>query len=164
MRNAVTCWMATRLQRWADDRIITARPPDFVVGGTERPYLLRWWVIPRNPLLNVYVHVFLRDDDDRALHDHPWWSLSLSLGPRPLVEHYRGWFGRHRVRLVEPGHLIARRGRFAHRMVVPDGPALTLFVTGPRYRRWGFLCPQGWRHWRKFTAPARSGEIGRGCD
>lgn len=53
--------------------------PHQIIGGEERPYLLRWYVIPRNRGLNVYLHKFLRDDDDRALHDHPWWFVSVML-------------------------------------------------------------------------------------
>ena len=52
--------------------IATKRHPDFIVGGKDNPYLLRWFVIPRNPVFNIYLHRFLRSDDDRALHDHPW--------------------------------------------------------------------------------------------
>jgi hypothetical protein len=39
---------------------IMRRPPDFIIGGHERPYLLRWFVIPRNPIINVYFHAFRR--------------------------------------------------------------------------------------------------------
>lgn len=56
---------------------VSNRPPDVVIGGFQNPYLLRWYVIPRNPVFNVYVHLFLRSDDDRALHDHPWANLSV---------------------------------------------------------------------------------------
>ena len=42
--------------------------PHMVIGGAEDPYLLRWYLIPRNPFVNVYLHKFLRSDDDRALH------------------------------------------------------------------------------------------------
>lgn len=55
------------------------RPPNFVIGRPEDPYLLRWFLVPRNRFLNVYLHKFLRDDDDRALHDHPWWFVSVVL-------------------------------------------------------------------------------------
>lgn len=58
---------------------VFGRKPDFVIGDLSNPYLLRWWVIPRNRFFNVYLHKFLRDDDDRALHDHPWWSMSIIL-------------------------------------------------------------------------------------
>lgn len=39
--------------------------------------MLRWWLIPRNKYFNIYLHHFLRRDEDRALHDHPWWSISF---------------------------------------------------------------------------------------
>lgn len=55
------------------------RLPDFVIGGHANPYLLRWWLIPRNRVFNIYLHKFLRDDDDRALHDHPWFWCSIML-------------------------------------------------------------------------------------
>lgn len=64
----------TRLLRIAD-----SRPPDVVIGGEATPYTRRWWVIPRNRWFNVYLHHFLQSDDDRALHDHPWWNASLLL-------------------------------------------------------------------------------------
>lgn len=72
------------------DRIIeriARRPPDFVIGGHERPYLLRWWVIPRNPVFNIYLHQFRRSDDDRALHDHPWLFNASWLLSGEYVEH-----------------------------------------------------------------------------
>lgn len=55
------------------------REPDFVIGEKGNPYLLRWWIIPRNRWFNVYLHKILRDYDDRALHDHPWWNVSIVL-------------------------------------------------------------------------------------
>ncbi|HET6807233.1 MAG TPA: hypothetical protein VFH59_17490 [Frateuria sp.] len=69
-------------------RCVTRRPPDFLVGGQDNPYLKRWWVIPRNPLFNIYLHQFLRDDDDRALHDHPWpWCSIVLRGEYTEVTH-----------------------------------------------------------------------------
>lgn len=32
-----------------------ARQPDFAIGPTDAPYLLRWWVIPRNRFFNIRV-------------------------------------------------------------------------------------------------------------
>lgn len=58
------------------------RKPDLCIGGEDSPYLKRWWLIPRNRFFNVYLHQFLKDDDDRALHDHPWWSVSFLLKGR----------------------------------------------------------------------------------
>lgn len=144
---------------------VVCRQPDFIVGGRERPYLKRWWVIPRNPILNVFVHQFLRSDDDRALHDHPWASLSIILSGG-YTEHTIAAGGINHRRVLAVGDWRARlTGRFAHRVELHDGPCWTLFVTGPRYRSWGFHCPErGWVHWEEFTAPHDKGEIGKGCE
>lgn len=142
---------------------IAAREPDQEIGGHERPYLRRWWVVPRNPVMNVYLHQFLRSDDDRALHDHPWASCSLVLDGS-YVEHKIADGGIHYRRRCRVGHVIFRRAKTAHRIEIDKGAAWTLFVTGPVVRSWGFHCPGGWVHWREFTNPADGGAtIGRGC-
>jgi hypothetical protein len=134
------------------------RTPDFIVGGAADPYLLRWWLIPRNRWLNVYLHHFLRSDDDRALHDHPWWNVSVIL-KGAYVEHTTAGAQRYAA-----GDVKARLGKTAHRIELTDGPCWTLFITGPRFREWGFHCPNGWRHWGDFTSPINKGEVGRGCE
>lgn len=156
--------------QWLRKRLLgigQRREPDFVIGGGDRPYLRRWWVIPRNPLLNVYLHQFLRDDDDRALHDHPWANCSILLQGL-YTEHRIDAGGIHRFYLREQGHWYLRwSGRIAHRVMVSHGPCWTLFITGPAYREWGFHCPfKGWVHWKEFTAAqnGKPGEIGRGCE
>src|SRR4051812_18802461 len=75
------------------------RSPDVVIGSRDNPYLLRWHVIPRNRFFNIYLHKFLRDDDDRALHDHPWASCSIILKggyiehqPERSFRRKAGWF------------------------------------------------------------------------
>jgi len=148
---------------------ITRRAPDFIIGGADNPYIRRWWVIPRNRFFNIYLHQFLRSDDDRALHDHPWVNCSILLRGH-YIEHTAGG-----QRWREAGDVVFRRsGKFAHRIELPlnyrgddvfvEAPCWTLFITGPRYREWGFLCPSGWVHWKKFTAADDIGTIGRGCD
>lgn len=143
---------------------IFKRPPDFVIGGTERPYIRRWWIIPRNRRFNIYLHQILRDDDDRALHDHPWWNISIILRGG-YVEVMPSGQKRRRV-----GQVVIRRAEAAHRLVLMKGadgsaiPCWSLFITGPRVREWGFWCPKGWRHWREFVDTRDSGAVGRGCD
>jgi hypothetical protein len=147
------------LRQWAKGWL--SGGPHFIIGPR---YLLRWYVIPRNPWLNVYLHQFLHDDEDRALHDHPWWFVSWMLrgGYYELTQkncHVRGWLS-----------LAYRPAIHAHRVVLPKTlsgdpvPAWTLVVTGRVVRDWGFYCPQGWRHWKEFTAKDDYGQIGRGCD
>ena len=153
-----------RLATWLIERM-TRRDPDFIIGGRERPYLLRWFVIPRNRLFNVYLHHFLRSDDDRALHDHPWANCSILLRGS-YMEHTIAAGGVHHRSLLPTGAVRARwSGRFAHRVELVNGPCWTLFLTGPRYREWGFHCEQrGWMHWKLFTAIDDSGATGKGCD
>lgn len=166
--------MINALQRLAS-RISASRDPDFVIGGRDNPYLERWFVIPRNPVFNIYLHRFLRSDDDRALHTHPWlFNLSILLEGQ-YVEHtsdgssyrqagdFKFRFGAapHRVELVRAAFAI---GGMRSRAFGKPLPCWTLFITGPRVRQWGFLCPQGWVHWKKFTASDDPGSVGRGCD
>lgn len=144
-------------------RIANRRAPDQIIGRADDHYLRRWYLIPRNPVFNIYLHHFLRSDDDRALHDHPWWNLSILLEGR-YVEHTIPQGGVNQRTLRRAGQMKFRFARAAHRVELTDGPCWTLFITGPRIRQWGFHCPAGWRHWKEFTKPGAPGEIGRGCE
>lgn len=157
--------LTARLHHWSL-KLRASRAPDFVIGDPANPYLRRWWVLPRNRWFNIYLHEVLRSDDDRALHDHPWLNCSLILSGG-YYEHriaeggvnLRSWRGR--------GSLTFRGARAAHRLEIdhqrPER-TVTLFVTGPIVRHWGFHCPAaGWRHWRDFTGPDAKGQVGRGC-
>ena len=144
---------------------IKRRQPDMVIGGHERPYLLRWYVLPMNRLLNVYLHEFHRSDDDRALHDHPWANVSILLRGE-YTEHTIMAGGVHVRHVRREGDVVVRpSGRYAHRIELHAGQCTTLFITGPKYRTWGFHCPeQGWIPWRRFVDARDSGAIGPGCE
>lgn len=149
------------LKQWA--RGWLSGGPHFIIGPR---YLLRWYVIPRNPWLNVYLHQFLHDDEDRALHDHPWWFVSIMLRG--------GYFERvgtgEQVEVRFAPSVAYRPATHAHRVVLHRDtrdkivPAWTLVITGRVVRDWGFYCPQGWRHWKEFTAKDNYGQVGRGCE
>ena len=146
------------------------RAPDFLIGPDKsRPYLRRWWVIPRNKYFNIYLHHILHDDEDRALHDHPWWNVSIILKGGYLEwQSVPGasvncvWRGR--------GAVVFRRAVQAHRLTLGYSSAhqqsacWSLFITGPVVRTWGFHCSQGWRPWHEFVDPNDPGKPGRGCD
>ena len=144
-----------------------ARTPDVMIGGHDNPYMLRWFVIPRNRWLNIYHHMVLRSDDDRALHDHPWWSISIVVNGG-MFEHRTG----KDRRFIPAGKIVLRTATSAHRLELEEGKyCRTLFITGPRIREWGFYCPKaspagGWRHWKDFTSFEENGDsttVGRGC-
>lgn len=145
----LTCWF-----QWRPHQVITRlseHDPD-----APDPYLLRWYIVPYNRWFKVFIHKFMRDDEDRALHDHPWDSVSFLFkgSYREIVDEpcYPD-----EVRVVREYHapaLIARRAEHRHRIELIDGkPAWTLFITGAKRREWGFYCPQGWKHWKDFVHP-----------
>ena len=157
--------MFTKFFRNRALKLVNSRQPDFVVGEPDDPYMLRWWWIPRNKWFNVYVHMFLKDDDDRAMHDHPWASLSL-LCEGVLKEYYKDQTtGFNYWKYISPGEWSYRSSKLAHRLEVPKQPfdPITIFITGPRIREWGFHCPMGWKHWKDFVGMTNQGSIGAGC-
>jgi hypothetical protein len=102
----------------AHRRYTAATAMDFRIPPNEAipVYMERWWWVPRNWALNVYLHIVRRSDDDRALHDHPWFSFSIVLDggyfEHEIKEggiHTRTWYG--------PGAMRFRwHGRKAHRL------------------------------------------------
>lgn len=162
------------------DKHVFRKEPDFTIGSPDDPYLLRWYVIPKNRFLNIYLHTFCRPDDDRALHDHPWWNMSWVLKGSyveivPVLDSDPSGLTRRRTQ--EKGAVVFRRARQAHRVDLYRVPkritsdlttyrtCWTLFVTGPRFREWGFWCAKGWVHWEQYVRKVPGGsEIGVGCD
>lgn len=147
---------------------VKANPiPDLIIGGDVDPYLLRWYWMPRNKLFNVYIHRFLKDDQDEALHDHPWPSYSIMCEGHIL----ENFIGKHRngepysaYRDFTLGMTVYRPAKFAHKIIVIPGRKLplTIFITGPRIREWGFHCPKGWVHWKKFLGVGTNKPTGCG--
>lgn len=143
--------------------VATKRPPDVLIGKQEDTYMRRWWVIPRNRWFNIYLHHFLRSDDDRALHDHPWWNASILIEGQ-YTEHTISAGGVNHHVEYGTGAVKLRGAKYAHRVELTSGPCWSLFITGPNIREWGFHCPAGWRPWQQFVDSNNSGHIGRGCD
>ena len=161
------------LTRWLARRFLPpSRPHDFGIGPDKTdPYMARWYLIPRNPVFNVYLHHVRHSDDDRALHDHPWWSLSFMMrgGLIEVTGATRLGDAAHKRTIIETGSVVFRSGRFAHRLELSGSTAWTLFITGPRFRQWGFYCPAsspagGWRPAHEFVDPKEPGQPGRGCE
>ncbi len=152
--------MIALLLAWAK-RLAERRDPDFVIGWRGAPYMRRWWLLPDNRWFNVYLHQILRSDDDRALHDHPFHSISLMLdgGCFEVTARGRRWVG--------PGALRFRGPWLAHRLELANRgrrAAWTLFIRGPRIREWGFYCASGWVPWQRYVSLRDGGsEIGAGC-
>lgn len=138
--------------------------PDEVIGHHE---MLRWWLLPRNPWFNAYVHKH-QSDDPRWPHDHPCDNLSIllrgrlieyvpdSLVPEHALCHVVMHEGRSVLFYAENGDPIERArmlGRFTrrraediHRLELVAGqPAWTLWIRWRNRRQWGFWRPSGWQ-------------------
>jgi hypothetical protein len=134
------------------------RKPDMFIGGEVRPYIRRWYVIS-TPLFRIYLHNMLRNDDDRALHDHPWNNVSIILAGGFVEVTPNGRYPRR------PGSITMRQATDSHRLELPYKvhSSWSLFLTGRHQRKWGFHCPKGWIPYEQFVKPNAPGEIGAGC-
>jgi hypothetical protein len=114
---------------------------------------------------NVYLHYYHTNDGDSALHDHPWrWAFSIVLW---------GWYEEDRLLGLQPEH--TRRGELVpgqaltrrvrrrwfnllmgtswHRVRDVRPGTMTLFITGPYFKSWGFMDSEGNRmHWKDHIA------------
>lgn len=140
-RNATTHAALARLLDRAET--VMEREPDEVIGDR---YLRRWHMY-RGPLSNLYLHLYLGSDPTPCLHDHPWPSFSLCL-KGVLRELRNGPGGDGQTATMRPGTVSFRSPRLAHRLELVTAPAITLFLTGPRVRHWGWHHPRGWIHWQ----------------
>ena len=175
MSNPIGTFIADALRPWFTKKLQTQ--PDFIIGPTDDPYMYRWYVIPKNRWFNIYLHQFHRSDEPRAEHDHPWHSLSLILDG--CVHEIYG-NPADNIRAITKGQIVYRSAKFTHRIVFhkvlnslskyAHTLPITLFITGPKIRDWGFHCPKGWVPWQQFTSDTpenkrltRNSRVGRGC-
>lgn len=118
--------------------------PDKVVHVGSVVYLRRWHLIPKNRFFNIYLHNFL-GDDKRVMHDHPWASLSYMLRGFFLETYQKGGAtSPRRNRIVSAGSWKYRDSKFLHYLQPSKmNPPWTIFITGPKTKRWGFLSKFG---------------------
>ena len=117
------------------------RPPDEIINTTGKLYIRRWWLIKWSWIC-VYLHSQHRDDWARDLHDHVAWNISIILrgGYYEITEEHPN--GRFRW----PGMIVFRRATLLHRLelAVPGRPSWSIWIRGPKMRRWGFMTKDGW--------------------
>lgn len=132
--------ISTRLHsRWRP--ALLGGGPHEIIGAPDAPYLKRWYLIPPNRRVNLYLHRFCRSDEPEALHDHPWDFVSILLTHRYLEVTDTA------ATVRTAGSIALRRAEHRHRIrLFTDGhgtpqPCWSLVITGPRRRPWGFWCP-----------------------
>ncbi len=134
--------------RWAEAYIAENPKPDFFVGAPDDHQMERWFVVPRNDVANVFLHRFLRSDPEDP-HDHPFDNVSWLLRGE-YVEHLDGLS----VTRFQ-GERVMRLATERHRIEIINGPVISLFLTGPRIRDWGFVTPSGWVRWQDYPSEPR---------
>ncbi len=101
------------------------------LGMKECPYAYRWAFIFFGH--SIRIHHFLRSDDKRYFHTHPWWFLTFVL---------RGSYtdvsplGRDELKRF---NLRYRKAEHAHYVDVPKGGCWTILTTGKPLNKWGFI-------------------------
>ena len=150
------------------------------LGKPECPYLHRTMLkLPFGWSLRY--HRWYRSDDKRAMHDHPWWFITLV-----LTGSYEDWtegqicakcngVGKLYTRRVEyhdfvicdvcdgrgfeiaiermrPGKLSFRPALHTHTVSVAPGGCRTLLLMGPQRRKWGFWARKKSGKWKWFKA------------
>jgi hypothetical protein len=130
-----------------------------IINCQKDPYLKRWYVIRTEPF-GLFIHKFIRSDEDRALHDHPWNFIIIPIW-RGYIEHSQKKFvtvWRHEAehmaqikRRVWPLMISIRPAEYQHRVELIEGkPAWSIFLRFKKRREWGFW-PSGifynWKQW-----------------
>jgi hypothetical protein len=149
-------------------RQLISGKPHQVIGPPSNPYMLRWYLIPHTRFVNLYLHKFLRSDEDRALHDHPWafWSWVIkgqyweyTQGPwlDDETPTFNKWM-RKRWSLAYCKATHAHRVELVWGNACREQPVWTIVLTRGKEREWGFWCENGWIPWRQFTDEDGCGE------
>lgn len=132
--------------------------PHLTITKDGDPYLTRWWLLPygetryraRRHMPAVLLHRIHRPDHDRAMHDHPWWFVTIVL--RGGYVERRDVNGLVQVQYRRAGRWAFRRATDLHTIASVEENTWTVCVVGPKRREWGFMGPDGWVDWRTFTA------------
>jgi hypothetical protein len=120
-----------------------------IVNCDHDPFMYRWYVL-RTKWVSVFIHKFVRDDEDRALHDHPWAFLVIPIW-RGYVEHCERKRIPHARRVRPLLGMRLRRATYRHRVVLIGGkPAWSVFIHFRRWREWGFWPREGFTPWNKW--------------
>lgn len=119
-------------------------------------YMLRYWVTPRllltrdengnlvpyswlPKLLKVRLHIILRSDNGRHMHNHPCDNTSILLEGKYLEEVcQRG--KKPYAHIVRAGSVAHRKAETYHRLTILEGECVTsLWFMGKKSNDWGFL-------------------------
>lgn len=127
------------------DRFIrrASRGKRVLIGPPDNPLMTRYFVIPRNPVFNVYLHHIHRSDKG-DLHDHRGANISVVLRGRYYEQCFAsrpvegGAYPRLRVKIIDRLRPRFRWAGTPHKLILMHGPVWSLFFKFPHTRNWGF--------------------------
>lgn len=119
---------------------ILARVDQLDITGSDGSVFMRRYRLLRTRWGGFYLHQFLRGDEDKCLHDHPWRfvTLILSGGYTEVLPNGTRW--------RPPGTLLYRPAEHRHR-VDCDRVCWSLVFVCRKSRPWGFWTVRGWQQW-----------------
>lgn len=149
--------------------------PHDVIGPPDCPLIHRWTLLGRRHQswpAKLMLHYFPANADDRDVHDHPWPFLTFvlwgSYDDMKPCDQCKGTGQRHHpitwlcencdgsgVLLNEhmkAGMLRYRPATHRHRTKVGPKGCLTLVLSGPTCRRWGFWRAGTWWWWSDYES------------
>lgn len=106
------------------------------------PLMIRYFLF-RSRWVSIYIHHFLRSDNERHLHDHPWRFITVLLSGGYHENTPAGRFWRRRF------SVLYRPAEWQHWVEVTR-PVWTLVIRGPRRREWGFHTEKGLIDWKTY--------------
>lgn len=138
-----------------------ARPYSHLTHNDGKPYMSRWWLMPRWLLapdetghlfpkgwvpIKIRLHHIHSEDYDRDLHDHPADYRTMLIDGYYVEEDV---FGNRRGYLA--GDSRCARAETFHRIsMVSEKGVWTIFMMGKKRLSWGFLVNGHKVPWRKY--------------
>ena len=105
------------------------------LGEAHCPYAYRWVLLFFG--YSIRLHYWLRSDDKRYMHDHPWRFRTFVLkGSYTDVSHDGYMQYREEVKWT-----AFRRASHRHYVEIPKPGVITLLFCGRPKRKWGFWIP-----------------------
>lgn len=100
------------------------------IGLPECPYSYRWKI--SFGFFSIRLHKWIKSDDDRVFHDHPYWFITLVLRGGYKDISPKG------TDFLSLGSIRYRPAEHQHTVQLTKSPTYTLLLAGRPSRRWGF--------------------------
>lgn len=151
-------WIANRLKRGPERTSENGKGKWRSINGRhdDEPYLIRYFLFDSR-WFDIYIHEIKRSDDAPDFHDHPWPFFHMIMEGSYIEEAPGENLGEKFRNRRKRGYFAFRRAEYAHRLVLDQGDAWTLVISGKRCRKWGFVSALTgcWVHWKSYIEGER---------